>query len=500
MRFLLILAALLLPSLAHAQPKPAPFNGGRIINPLQAPSIVLGAPTGGNMGPGTLNTTGVFVNGVPAAVFNGGTITNPIVGPSFNSTGVNGYQINGANGISVATGANPAMFFGPGAGAAFTMSGGLWALGGGFNSLMSLIANSEDTGWGTLSCQYLTTGSFDTCLGLHTIGYETTASNITATGTDSHRNAVGASNTNSYGVSSGRNGASQFSQYFGVGAGEGNSASIALGGSVTGGGGDHPCVTFVATANPPFAGIPSTQVCYTTINTDTLTTAAAGLASAIGAANLGNSQGTSVGALISTISGGPATIGLDFPGTTTTGWAVTVTSTGTGGVTLSIGAGFTGGLNAVIGDHSLEGFGAQVAQRIAALGANIAPWITTGEIGAVVGTGAFSHATSLQKFSGIGDSIGPTCATGFGVMLLSSGNLSVDCPTGSTNSYVNIENIITMTGTGVASTSVTQVAGNFNVVGSIESGGTAGVAAKTCVASGATLTIKNGLITATAGC
>jgi len=497
----LLLAGLSGAALAAPGPTP-PFNGGTIGQPLAAPSIVLGAATGGNQGAGTLNAAGIFVNGVAVGgSFNGGTIANPLIGPTFNATGSAGYQINGANGMSIGTGTNPAMFIGPFAGAAYTMSGGQFAFGAGFGALMSLTAaNVEDTCGGTLACQFLTTGGFDSGWGLHTIGYETTASNITASGTDSHRNAVGASNTNSYGVSSGRDGASQFSQYFGVAAGEGNSASIALGGSVTGGGGDHPCVTFVAAANAPFAGIPSTQICYTTTNTDTLTTAAAALSANIAAAHLGNSQGTSVNAQVSTIAGGPATIGLDFPGTTTTGWAPTITSTGAGGVTLTIGAGFTGGLNNVIGDHSLEGFGALVAQHLSLFGANILPWCSTCELGVVMGNNSATHGTTMQKFTIIGEATGQTCATGFGILLISSDNQAVDCPAGNTNSYLNVENIITSTGTGTPSTSNTQIAGNLNVVGAIESGGTPGIASKVCVTSGATITITNGLITLTAGC
>lgn len=79
-----------------------------------------------------------------------------------------------------------------------------------------------------------------------------------------------------------------------------------------------------------------------------------------------------------------------------------------------------------------------------------------------VGYLAGSAETTAQKSTIIGSNVGQTTfATGTGVLLLGSGNVTVDTPLSSTSNYINIENIFTVTGTNTPSTSVTTIAGEL---------------------------------------
>lgn len=77
--------------------------------------------------------------------------------------------------------------------------------------------------------------------------------------------------------------------------------------------------------------------------------------------------------------------------------------------------------------------------------------------------GVLSTATnSLIAGKGVGNA---TFASGSGVILIGSGNVTVDTPAGGTSNYINIENVITATGTSTAGTSIVSIAGGLSVVG-----------------------------------
>lgn len=69
---------------APAQVMRAYSNGG----------VVVGSPTGGNQGSGTLNATGLYVNGA-AALYSGGPLGTPSSGVGTNITGVNAASVGG---------------------------------------------------------------------------------------------------------------------------------------------------------------------------------------------------------------------------------------------------------------------------------------------------------------------------------------------------------------------------------------------------------------------
>ena len=89
---------------------------------------------------------------------------------------------------------------------------------------------------------------------------------------------------------------------------------------------------------------------------------------------------------------------------------------------------------------------------------------------------------------------------------LTSGSIVLRAPTGALGS-VNLFLPVpsgndTLAGLGMTQTfsGTDTYSGTLNVSGTLEAGGVAGVASKTCIASAATLTITQGLITATSGC
>ena len=122
----------------------------------------------------------------------------------------------------------------------------------------------------------------------------------------------------------------------------------------------------------------------------------------------------------------------------------------------------------------------------------------------LVGRGTGFSMTSPIQVTALGDSVGGSvCTTAANVLLLGTSS-NTDCGSGGEANAIHIgagaADIISASGTGTPSTSVTKVAGTLNVVGAIQTNGTAGLASKTCAAAAATLTIVNGLITATSGC
>ena len=114
-----------------------------------------------------------------------------------------------------------------------------------------------------------------------------------------------------------------------------------------------------------------------------------------------------------------------------------------------VGASSAGG-HGSSGDNTGVGFwhmpNATTAAQITAIGARTGQGITTA-----------SNVTLLGRAVGQ-----TTLATGSNVILIGSGGVTVDAPLAGTSNYINIENVMTVTGSNVPATSVTQFAGTLS--------------------------------------
>lgn len=139
--------------------------------------------------------------------------------------------------------------------------------------------------------------------------------------------------------------------------------------------------------------------------------------------------------------------------------------------------------NVVIGSAACIGAGSQSSPGASYKGTTC--------IGGATGTAI----TSGNNLTIVGASLDQTSTSGSQLILIGSGNVAVEPPTATTNGYINVENIWTVSGTGTPSTSVTTIAGTLNVVAGRQANGTAGVscAANTVVLT--TFTVTSGLVT-----
>jgi hypothetical protein len=109
-----------------------------------------------------------------------------------------------------------------------------------------------------------------------------------------------------------------------------------------------------------------------------------------------------------------------------------------------------------------------------ALGNNAAAGAATGTVSftnvTALGAGTVPNLTTAVNILAVGGGytgaqIGPTCASGNGVVLIGSGRYVVDCPAAGTSGYLNIENIITNSITNSPALSTTYIAGNLTALG-----------------------------------
>lgn len=78
--------------------------------------------------------------------------------------------------------------------------------------------------------------------------------------------------------------------------------------------------------------------------------------------------------------------------------------------------------------------------------------------------GVLTTAANFLIIGGGSSVVGNTTfASGSGVILVGSGGQTVDTPAGNTSNYINIENILTVTGTNTPSTSIAKFAGAFQI-------------------------------------
>ncbi|MCA7953836.1 LysM peptidoglycan-binding domain-containing protein [Burkholderia seminalis] len=349
-----------------------PLSGGSLTGPLIAPSLTSANAT----------ITGGSISGTPIDF-----------GSQIKSGGQNGISVGVAN---VSPGGNQGpVFVGPAAGASYTMSNP-GPVGLGAQALMSLSQPwAEVTAVGTWAGRYLTTGNYSTAIGMNALGAETTGSYFTAIGNDSMRNEWGGSQSTAVGTNSMRNGAPQFSGAYGFRAMYGNGVSLTFGGTPTVG--DVVSVQ-MSSASPDVTNSPHT-VTYTVKTGDTLTSIAQGVASAINASPL---TGTKINmqALVSAVSGGPPAVALDFPGTHTTGWAVTVTPSVSGAATetISVGNGAAQLASIAIGQDAMFGAAMGAANYNIAIGFTTFPFVTSGSQNICLGTSScFSETTGSRN-------------------------------------------------------------------------------------------------------
>lgn len=147
------------------------------------------------------------------------------------------------------------------------------------------------------------------------------------------------------------------------------------------------------------------------------------------------------------------------------------------GVTTFQGASLTNGSkNVVIGSGGVANgcttcasnvlIGHQVGLNITNGGNNVLVGYQSGETLAGNGANTFvgsltgQNVTTAAQNTLLGEAAGRTTfATGSGVILIASGKNTVDTPASSTSNYINIENILKVTGTNTPATSVSQFAG-----------------------------------------
>lgn len=352
----------------------ADVNNGTLNSPTISSPILSG------IGSGTVSgTNGLSIN------FSAGTVAGRV-----STTAATGYEQNGTTLITSGTQANnPVLFAGAGAGHASDLATDEYMTGFGAWALYNAHGQLEDTADGIYACNQITTGNFSTCLGTHALGFEQTTSANTAVGEDDQRNTVGASNMVGLGANANRNGAPGWGVSTGAGAAYGNASSITITGTPTTG---DVITLSMSTSNPNVSGLPASPS-YTVKAGDTLTDIAAGLVSAIDAANI-NGQGVVLTAFQSAITGGPATIGLDFPGASTTGWAITTTASVSGAATetVTVSGGYTGYNNDVSGYEAMFGAGLTTANNLEVNGAKALPWATTDSGGVANGSLAMGNA------------------------------------------------------------------------------------------------------------
>lgn len=408
MRLLLAALLALAPSLAHAQTQSQPhyiYNYGPTISLDQNHARIL-MQQGSAAAPYTYTTPNQILNsGFPAAfgtlgatgaaTLGGGGTFGGTWGGTLNLT--NGLQQGGAtiltNGASAS---NPVLFVGKGAGAASALSSDQFMVGVGPYSLANAHGILEDTCLGILTCNQITTGNYNTAAGVHALGFEKTTDQNTALGEDNMRNTVGSAANTSTGANTLRNGSGSFNVASGEGTLFANATSITLTGTATAA--DVVSVAF-STANANVLNVPATAS-YTVQSGNTLADVAAGLVSAINALNI-NGQGVVLTAATSPFSGGPVTIGLDFPGTAATGWAITTTPgvTGAATETVTIGGGFTGSYINASGYNAVYGAGLTTATRLDVSGSSTAPFATSAHDGVLWGYGSGYNITTDSEFA-----------------------------------------------------------------------------------------------------
>lgn len=467
-------------------------------------SMVVGSPTGGNMGAGTINATALYVNGTAVgststAAITSGNINGAIIGGTtpaagtFSTLGFTGtLNYSGSQVLAFATGQNT--YLGINAGVSNTTGGLNTFLGNGAGNANT--TGGENTFVGTISGNFMSTGTFNTAIGEHALGYEPASSGNTAIGNDAMRNYISNGANTSLGKSALGNGGGQTNTAIGQGALLGNSAVVTIGG--TGTAGDTVSLIFTGT----FTGSPQTVSVTATAGQSSASIATA-LAAAIGANAVLTGTYPAQPNIPASIGATGSAIIFQFPGTSTTGATkpvITFSVTGSATETVTISGGANGSGNVAVGYQALNGLFMSSAGGNIGIGTNCLTALTTGGNnisiggssavaltsggsnivvgyqvvgsattmtgGTIIGTQAGAHLTTAFNVTMLGSNVGQTTATTINnCILIGSGNANVDTPTSSTGHYINIENVIQSSGTGTPLTSLTSVGGLLAVGG-----------------------------------
>lgn len=335
---------------------------------------------------------------------------------------------------------------------------GFLTLGIGAGTAIS-VSSSEDTFLGNIAGQLVTTGIFNTAVGQHSMGYETTGSGNSCIGNDACRDSVGLG----FGAAIGK---SAFQAYFGqnsvaVGALAvyGNSQAIILSGTATNN--DVITLTFASAA---IIGSPI-SVSITVTTAETLPQMVAAIRTAIGA----NSAllAAEVRATIDANTAGLTnTVAIVYPGSTTAGVALTITSSVSGSATEIVT--ITQALSSMsdnIGIGNVALYGLQMTSAFSDI---------------AIGTRSLASLTSGSSNIGIGTASGQQITTGVSDVALGVNSLTA-LTTGQGNVAAGVNSLASLTtssnnvGVGLDAGRFVTAAGNSFVGGSAGRNLTSGV-------------------------
>jgi hypothetical protein len=317
----------------------APNGSGAALTGITAAQVGALSLTGGFL-TGTLNSTGSFntTSTVPFQV-NGSTVLSA-------PNGGNALAVGVAAGVALPSNANEAVLIGPNAGA----------------HLSSITPEVTADGWN--ACGSGTTLTFATCVGNAVLWNETSGNNAIGGG-DAARDTVGMSQSAGWGNRVLMNGAGTGDTAFGQHAMLGNSSSALFGGAAPATGTDTVTLSFTCAGGPNCFS--NTAIPITVSVGETTAQMASAMVAAVNANGfLGNGSAT-VGDTNSNL------VYFTFPGTSTTGWQVTITPTVTGAETVTIGTGYAGQFNVGVGFQALLDENATTSQFNIGIGADTGP-------------------------------------------------------------------------------------------------------------------------------
>ncbi len=299
-------------------------------------------------------------------------------------------------------------YLGRNAGIANTTGGLNTFLGDGAGQ--SNTTGGENTFVGTIAGQFVTTGGFNTAVGEHALGYEDASHCNTAIGNDAMRNWVSPGGNTAVGKSAMLAGGGANNTAVGCSAMQGASSTIVLGGTPTEG--DMLNLTFTGS----FTGSPTTVSYTVPSGSITLAEIAAGLVRAIrGKPALVDGPFGIIPAIIDN-----SNIILVFPGSATTGSAITVHAliTGAATETLTVLGGVTGFDNVAIGSFAVRGLYMTAAWANVAIGKSTLERLTTGSGNVAAGLATGRAVTSGSKNVLVGDCAGIALSTASNVVAI----------------------------------------------------------------------------------
>ena len=374
----------------------------------------------------------------------GGTSGNVTAAGPINTTSASGYQLNGLNALRLTTSSNEqALFIGPYSGASYP-SGGIFVVGVGPNTFQSLNVDApENVAIGQNAGIGATTSSGNVLIGISAGAGLLTTGNALAAGNDAMRNSLNGGIALGSGVLTDGTGSGN------IGIGPlvlaGSASTITIGGvfttsdvmkftfSTSNGCNGSSIVTNCTTGAP-------VTVSYTVPAGATASSVAAALVSPLSSTGINYTlgDGSNEGAAdlfqlrFSVAEGANPTV---LKGSYPARWnvAITYSCTGTCGETATIGAGFTGNSNIVVGNSSFQNELLSTASNNLIIGNNIGGYnTTTATYNVILGNQAAQNITTGQFNVGEGWQVLNAC-TGCGRNVVLGSKAGFGITTGSTN-------------------------------------------------------------------